>query len=302
MNDDLFKWLRYDLGSQHLIESDLNDLIYHPTHGSRCRRCISFINATTLCCYKHPDVLANEDYDEATQELIQGQHNWKNLFDQVEQQARDNENDERKLSFLKSNLEHLKRIEDLQNTSREALQVMKERSNLEIEQIASNIRDCHYLTKSDFWALYATPVDLNKSEWSMISRRQAIAEVDLSSERDNLLRGIETMHIAISKTFSAVTAKLGTIDNNCLSPIKVAIDDLIALSRPKFETISICEPGAEEHLKLCNNVINLNTELKNLSDKYETECERLKTTRRRRLKNCIDQCHQLCGLERSYDV
>lgn len=278
-------------------ESDLNCLVYHPTYGGLCRRFITFLADSTLCSRKYPDVFATEHYDEATQELKLRTDDLKDLINQVEHQSRDNENEERKRGFLKSKLDYLRRIEDLQRTSKEALQAMTERPNLEIDQATRNIEECHYLTKSDLLAMYSEP-ELNRLERNMVTRQQVAAA---NEDLNYLVESIETMQSAVSKTLTEVVSILDNVDIEHLRPVKVAIDDLVALKVPKFEALSIHDTEMEEHLTLYGNmfkkVSDLDHEVRELSDRYKTQADELIKSVKRRIGKCLDILNDLEGSE-----
>lgn len=295
MNIDLSKWLKDDLGLKHMSESDLNSLVYHPTYGGLCRRFIAFLADSTLCSRRYPDVFATEHYDEATQELERKTDDLKHLIKQVEQQSRENENEERKLNFLKSKLDYLRRIEDLQKTSREALQAMTERPNLEIDQATRNIEECHYLAKSDLLTMYSAP-ELNRLERNMVTRQQVSA---VNEELNHLTECIEIMQSAVSKTLIEVTSKLDNIDIGHLRPVKVTIDDLVALRVPKFEAVFTHDAEMEEHSELYGNMIkkvsDLDQEVRELSDRYKNQADELMKSVKRRIGKCLNILNDLEG-------
>lgn len=290
---DLFKWLKDDLGLKHMSESDLNCLIYHPTYGSLCRRFIIFLASSTLCGRKYSDVFATEKYEETTQELKRSTDDLDNLIKQVEQHVKDNQNEERKLSFLKSKLDYLKSVSDLQKTSKEALQAMAERPNIEIEQIARNVEECQYLTRSDLASMYSVSDSL-RLDRSIVTRQQvATAQEDLN----HLSKNITIMQAAVSKSFSEVIKKLDNTDIAHVQPIKATVDDLIALKVPKFESISVCDTEAKDYAEQYNNMIkkisDLDIEVRELSSRHKTEVDSLMKSVKKRIGRCLSTLDDL---------
>lgn len=59
--DELTLWMQNDLGLTHMNETHLRGLIYHPRHGSLCRRFINLLKESTLLTKKNPGLTATDD-------------------------------------------------------------------------------------------------------------------------------------------------------------------------------------------------------------------------------------------------
>lgn len=301
MNYNLSKWLKDDVGLKHLSESDVNCLVYHPTNGSLCRRSIALLAESTLCSRKYPDVFAAEHYEYAKQELKRKTEDLNNLTKQIELYTKNNENEERRLSFLKLKLDYLESINDLQRTSAEALQEIADRPNLEIDQIARNIEECQYLSKSDLATIYSAP-ELTRLERPIVKCDQLATSHDITHD---LINEIEVIQSAISKAFQKVVSKLDKIDINNLRPITAKIEDLIAIKEPKFEEVSIRDLDAEECLELYNKttkkVSELNQEVRELNGIYKKDSknDELVSLAKRRIERCVKDLEILEDITRT---
>lgn len=288
MDYDISRWLKDDLGLVHMTESDLNSLLYHPRHGSLCRRLVKFLAESTLCNQKYPDVYAQEEYLGAVEDLNKKNDELRDIVKQVENFAKDNEDQDREMNFLKMRLAHLKKIEDLQRTSTKALEEIANRPNMEIELVTRNIEEIEYLSNTDLNSLYPT-IELNKSD-SAVTTRQMTA---VDEELNDLMKKAQIMHQAITMTLRAIVEKMENTDSG-LNLRKTSAQNLIALRLPKIEEVTLddMEPAEKElkenNVELSEKVCELNQQVTELSRQYESRRAEMISAHKKELEKCLN--------------
>lgn len=153
-SQNLTTWLQHDLGLKNMSEADLAGLMYHPRHGTLCRRFLKFLAESTLCSRKYPDVNAQEEFQAASQELEEKKVELYDIIDKLDERVRSREILERELDSLRQRHEFVKRIEDLIKTTNEALEQMAERPNFCFEKVRRNLEDPSYLDSAHLEPIY----------------------------------------------------------------------------------------------------------------------------------------------------
>lgn len=271
MDPNISRWLKDDLKLVHMSETDLNGLMFHPRHGSLCRRLVKFLAESTLCSVRYPTVYAKEEYEEAIDELSKKRQIRQGILDKLYNYVKDQENIETEVSFLARKLDYLKRIEDLQQTSRTAMEDIVNRPNFNLEQASRTIESANYLTDHPLDNLYSSE-DIDKPIENLPT------EIDISAADESLttiVHKVNVMHIMITKLYEKITQAIDK--NHCdVSLKKLQVADLVALKVPIFKELVLDADPIQKELKrtitgLCHRVQELNQQVCEMKKKYLKE-------------------------------
>lgn len=289
-NMDLSRWLKDEIGLIQMSEIDLNSLMFHPRHGSLCRRLVKFLAESTLCHERYPNVYASEEYSEAICDLERTNNNLLEVLKNLNHTAKDHENQERELVFLQSKSEHLRILEELQQVSMAALKEMENRNNLGIEQLAQRIEEIDYLSNSSLEALYALP-DLSKVTSTIITRQMTTVDEELNTSTTK----VENMIYKINGILQLIEGKMDNVVELEPRLRKTSFQNLIALKKPEFVEIRVNEDEEEKrlydkNLDLMRRVASADQEVSRLKEIYILK----KNNINRDYKDQLDKC--LCIL------
>lgn len=252
MDSDLNIWLKDDLGLVHMSAADLNGLMFHPRHGGLCRRLVRFLAESTLCSTRYPTVYVKEEYQEAAANLATKDKELQDVLNIVYNYTRDQENVELELGFLAQKLDYLKRLEDLQQTSKTAMEEIVNRPNFGLEQVSRNINTSEYLSETVLKDMYHIE-DVNKLE-DLPVVEDTLMEDETSMVEDSIhkiTRKVNMMHRAISALYKKITDAISR--NSCdVSPKNMQKDDLVALQVPTFKEIHPEMNSDERELRKAN--------------------------------------------------
>lgn len=296
MDHNISIWLKDHLGMTQMCEADLNGLMFHNTHGGLCRRFIGFLAASTLCSSKYPHVYAQEKYSETLVELKRKEQNLQEALKHLEAYTKENENEERELSFLELKLTYLKNLRDLRRTSAEAFQEFLNRPNLGDQQVVRSIEKNDYTTRSTLETVYSV-VDLDKLETTFSTRQIA----SLDNRMKSTVRKINLIHSAITKTYLSITSQMDIVDET-LQLKNTNIQNLVALHDPEFEEISLDPDLEEKELRdknedLCSKISDLNQNVTELASRYKVEKTNVYKQYKKQIKNCLESMANLRELE-----
>lgn len=276
---NLSKWLKDDLGLKHMSEADMNNLVYHPRHGSLCRRLIKFWTESTLCTRRYPNVFAREQCEEALGELQQKEELSRGLLLNLESQLRVNENTKNELKCSTERHACLVSIEDMLRTTTEALEDMVSRPNFALEQVGRLLDDPSYLGDISLETLYKSnqpndPLDsLNtRPSTGMVTRREVASAKE---EHEKLVTRAELMHHTISNVLATVTEAVeqSEADIKELRVENTNVEQLQALRVPDCQQVEVEADPEERQLRkqrerLVRELIECNQQVDGLAQQY----------------------------------
>lgn len=286
MNYDISKWLKDELGLSHMSEADLNCLMFHPRYGSLCRRFVNFLAESTLCSTKYPNVYAKEEYEAALEEIETKNRDLRTSVKELEEVARQGENDMRELEFLKSRLSHLKTIQQMLRNHSESLETIANRPNFLIELLGRNLDNPEYLRDSSLDSMYTLEEDFKHD--AIITNRQ------MSSIDDRLKESvdeIESSHANIANLAQRIILKMNNLDYN-LDMEFIATHDLEALKIPPVEEeIEYLNQDErvlrDKNSKLTKRVSDLDQQVAELGDQYRRRKAEIRAAKSRQLEECL---------------
>lgn len=247
MDADLNRWLKDDLRLIHMSAIDLNGLMFHPRYGGLCRRLVKFLAESTLCSNRYSTVYVKEEYKEALDGLAAKNKELQDVLNKLYNYARNQENVESELSFLEQKLDYLKRLEDLQQTSKGAMEAIVNRSNSGVEQVSRIAAPSEYLSDVSLKRIYQIE-DIDRL------LKTAPSEADISMVEDCFHRSllkVNAMHRVTSDLYHKVANAVAR--NGCdLSPKKMRSEDLVALKVPNFKEVHLDMNSDEKDLKKAN--------------------------------------------------
>lgn len=252
MNLNYSRWLKDDLNLVHFCETDLNGLLFHPRHGSLCRRLAKIIAESSLCSVRYTTVFAKEEYEEAVAEHTKKREIRQTSLDKLNNYARDQENIETEVSFLVQKLEYLKKIEDLQQTSRAAMEDILGRPDCNLEQVSRMIDSADYLNDDQLKNLYA----IDDSDKLVDSTP---TETDMSKADESwvaIVNKVNVMNLAINRLYDKITEAIDK--NQCdVSLKKLHVAGLVALKIPTFKELHLEADPIKKELRTAINELEL---------------------------------------------
>lgn len=286
MNYDISKWLKDELGLSHMSEADLSGLIFHPRHGSLCRRFVKFLAESTLCNIKYSNVYAKEEYTAAVKELESKNNDLIHSIKELEDVARKGENDQRELEFLKSRLSQMKTIQQLLRTHSEAQEGLANRPNFLIEQLAQSLDKTDYLKDSSLTSMYELDEDFKHE--AIITDRQMSSIDDRLME---LVNQIDATHSSVAALAQTISSKMNEPECN-VKLNKVHTDDLIAIKIPPIEEEEEDSNQDEQQLRhvnadLAKKVSELDQQVAKLSGQYLMRKAAIRAAKSRELEECL---------------
>lgn len=262
MDCDLNKWLKDDLGLSSMSEADLYGIIYHPRHGSTCRKFLKFLADSVVCRRKYPDVYVREDYELALEDFDKKTEELDGLKRELVKAAELHENNQLEVSFLETKLEHLKRIELLIQTSTEAMEEIVRRPKIGVERVAELIENSDYLNYKEHEKIYSKsnfPLDNSKLE-------------SCDEEIQTITESIDDLHKFITNLFESLQQKLTEV-RATFRPGDVDITNLEAVKLPEVQEV-IEDPEREANKlsqlnhELCDRIKNLDKQIMELRQQF----------------------------------
>lgn len=246
MDFNLSKWLKDDLGLKNMSEADMNNLVYHPRHGSLCRRLVKFLTESTLCSKRYPNVFAREEHEEAKQDFDTKEQLIRELLLKLETQMRSSKNTESELKYLTEKFKCLNGIEDMLRTTTEALEEMASRPNISLIEVGRNLENPKYLGNLSLETLYTSFPSYHEKSYKSSDK---VTRRDLATVNDdyqNLTNRAKLMHNSISSLLTSISEAINK--NDCdVNLKKTSVASLKALRLPDCEEIEI-EYDPEEKL------------------------------------------------------
>lgn len=286
MNYHISKWLKDELGLSHMSEADLNCLIFHPRYGSLCRRFVNFLAESTLCNIKFSTVYAEEEHKAAAEELEAKNGDLISSVRELEEVARNGENNLRELNFLKSRLSQMKTIQQLLMSHSESLDALANRPNFLIEQVSWNIDNCDYLADSSLASMYDFDPDF---------KHEAIITGHKISTLDNQLKEmvnkIESIHISATNLAQRIVAQMNSPEYD-VKITKTSIDDLLALQIPPIEE-ELEDPYQDEkalrdmNTDMARKVIDLDQQVSQMGEQHRRRKAEIREAKSRQLQECL---------------
>lgn len=267
MDCDLNKWLKDDLGLRTMSEADLYGIIYHPRHGSTCRKFLRFLADSVVCKRKYPDVYVREDYELALEDFDKRNEELEEVKRELIKLAEQYDNDQLEASFLEKKLEHMKKIELLIRSSTEAMEEIVRRPKVGIERIAEIIDNCDYLNYKEHEKLYS------KSNFSTENIKVENSDEDIRATTDS----IEDIHAAITDLYKSIQAKLSEVKAE-LRPNDIVITNLDALKLPEVQEVvedpeSDAQRLMQTNAELCDRIRNLDQQVMELKHQFYSRIE-----------------------------
>ena len=297
---DLTRWLQNDLGLRNMTESDLNGLMYHPRHGSLCRRFVKFLADSTLSNKKYPNIYAREEYEEAKSELAKRNQVLHQTMMDLERQMQACGNTEMELKFLKDKHQYLLGLEDLLRTTTEALEEIANRPSMSFEQVQRNIEQAKYLDNTDLEKIYS----FDEMQKFLSSTQRVPSSHELNSINDEYNRLTQTVEI-MGRAVGMLLAKFSDKISNFKEGIVLSqpnVESLEALKMPDCEEI-VLEANPEE-LALKEKRVNLTRslelvgrEVRELSDRYKSEKLNMNVNYKQALQEDINFLQKLSKIE-----
>lgn len=274
MEVNISSWLKDHLGLTHMSEADLNSLMFHPRHGSLCRRFVNFIASSTLCSQKYPNVHAQQEYLAAKETLENQKSCLHQALVDLERLVRENENDERYLCCLNSRLEYLKELHQTQENSMKALEEIAASPNLIIEQVVRNIGDADYMSNSDLEAIYSgDPAEtVASTAWTSLDGPVSERQMALIDEEFKSLKAqIELLHKVVNRVLNSVHGKLELmlpLRKRVDLPTKVPDSEEQVTTQPDFKAFEL-----RKHLT--DSLLQTQAEVARMSEQYRSRKESL---------------------------
>lgn len=229
-------------------ESDLNRLKYHPYHGTLCRRLLNFIEESTLWIKDYPNVYAEEEYHDATEELRKSEEELEETSRSLVSHVDNSEDRERERTFLRSRLKCVHTTHDLLTSSIEILKGIIDRPTLAFEQLGEKCDDTGYLSDPTLIQMYPP---LGYKEWEINPSRRQITQIEDEIEATRI--SINEIHQTLKDLISIIDGPLEEYTKQDLSIKHVPIERLEAIKVPPVEELVVEEiPGAGK-LKEINN-------------------------------------------------
>jgi hypothetical protein len=259
MDINLSKLLKDDLGLRHVSEADLNNLVYHPRHGSLCRRLVKFLAESTLCSRRYPNVYAQTEHEQLKKEFQSKEQLISTLLLKLETQIRISENVERELRYVVEKHEKLKGIEDLLRTTTDAFEQMACRPNISVIEVGRNLENPKYLGNLSLETLYTSFPSYHQQSYitsDKITRRDL---ANVNDDYHNLTSKARLMHDSISKLLTSIYELI--TKNDCdVSLNKTSVASLKAIRLPDCEEVEM-EYDPDER-QLCEKRAKLLKELR----------------------------------------
>lgn len=296
MDYDISRWLKNDLGLAHMSEADINCLMFHPRHGSLCRRLIKFLAESTLCSLRYSNVYAKEDCEEAMRELEEKNQQLGETMENLEIHVRKNANEIRELNFLTEKLDYLTKIDELQRASAEAFEAIASRPNFSLEQVGCNIEETHYLGNLDLERIYSMDDSL-RTDTTITTRQTSSIEEDFT----DLIGKCEVMHQATTEVLQAITKKMNSLD--CDIDLKrTNVENLLAIKMPECEEEVLEADPEEKELKeqgrkMIEKICELDHQVTELSDQYKQKKLELNKRYKEQLEKDLQFLKKLQELE-----
>lgn len=275
MDFNLSKWLKDDLGLKHMSEADMNKLVYHPRHGSLCRRLVKFLTESTLCSKRYPNVYAREEYEEAKREFDSKEQLIRELLSKLESQMRSSENVESELKYVTERFKCLTGIEDKLRTTTVALEEMASRPNISLIEVGRNLENPKYLGNLSLETLYTSFPSYHQEAYKSSDKITRRDLANVNDDYQNLTNRARLMHSSISQLLASVSE---AVDNNDCDDVKLhktSVASLKALKLPVCEEVELeFDPEErrlhEQRTTLMNQLREADQQVNELAQQYNS--------------------------------
>lgn len=293
---DLTRWLQSDLGLKNLTEADLNALVYHPRHGSLCRRFLAFLAESTLSHKKYPNIYAREECEGTQLDLMTKEQELGHIKLVLERQLQTSSNTELELKFLKDKHQHIASLEDLLRATTKALEEIASRPSVAFERARRIIKEANlnYLSNDDIEKIYSIGLSSGGAH--------SACPTPTDEELSKCVQTVDTIHRAISSLLTDVSSKIDTNAVQSRTLKQPNIESLVALKIPECERLEL-EANPEElelterRAALRRAIELLSMEVKALDDKLSAEKQKLEENFKRQREVDVNFLEKLQRLE-----
>lgn len=267
MDSDIPRWLKDELGLVHMSEADLNSLVFHPRHGSLCRRFVKFLADSTLCSQRYPNVYAKEELEGSVRSLAAKEDSLARVIENLRIQNRTNDAATRDVNFLTEKLAFLSRVAEIQLKSTVTFERIANRPDINMDQVSHSTKQRDYLDTQELEELYKQEISCDP-DINITCRMISATE----KEMDDVTNKVETMHYAISTLLQSINKGMASVDTNP-SVRNTTIEHLTALRVPEFEEIVLdADPEGkalkEKGERLMEDLNLLNQQVMELNEQY----------------------------------
>jgi hypothetical protein len=273
MDFNLSKWLKDDLGLKHMSEADMNNLVYHPRHGSLCRRLVKFLTESTLCSKRYPNVFAQEEHEEAKRDFESNKQLIEALLLKLETQMRTTENVSNELKFISEKYKCLTGIEDMLRTTTEALEEMASRPNVSLIEVGRNLENPKYLGNLSLETLYATFPSYHQKSYTSSDKITRRDLANVNDDYQNLTSKAKIMHDSISELLSSIMEAMSKTDCD-VELKKTSVTLMKALKLPDCEEVELEFDPEEKQLRdqreqLLKELQEIDQQVNELAQQYD---------------------------------
>lgn len=300
MDYDISKWLKDELGLAQMSEIDINGLMFHPRHGTLCRRFVNFLAESTLCKQRYSDVLAKQSYTSRLEEYQTKKKELHSITKNVRSVSQDLDDKKRELEFLHLKLDYLVKIDLMRKTCIDAFRDIADQPKLGLEKVVREINQFDWHTDVENVTSFSNETELDDPTTSYTTRQMSNIDETLKICIENL----NTLFTDIPYITSQIIDKIQK-EAYKLSLKVIDFEKLVALHEPKFEELVIEENEQEKALKemnvaLTEKVISLDQQVAELKKQYELRSAEIFNSRKDQMKSCLSSWGKLQKLEELY--